>query len=116
MGLIRKCKVQGLQHTTYSIEIVQISTAKRRLVLGGALGHDSYEELERTFTRLIAEGAKSIVVDLGNVEELRSSIFGAFLQAMALLRPMGGGLSFVRVRGRGERVFRLLDLDYSQGG
>jgi anti-anti-sigma regulatory factor len=95
----------------FRIEVTPVNRERCRVVLSGALTAKCYPELEKVFIRQVARGRRFFVVDLAGVSELRSCIFGIFLQTMALLEPMGGAMSFVNVRGITCRVLKMLGVD-----
>lgn len=95
----------------YQISVIPTGRAHSRIILSGAFRADAYHELERVFTAEVARGVRFVVVEMSEVTELSSGLFGVFMQTMALLRPMGGRMRFVHPKGLARRVLKLLSMD-----
>ena len=103
-----RAKDLGDPRRRFAIQITPVSAERSRLILSGALTAESFPHLERAFVAEVARGRRFLVVDMGAVTELKSCVFGVFMEAMALLRPISGNVSFVNVSGIAVRVLKML--------
>ena len=75
--------------------------------LAGILDTVSAAKLGRTFDRMVAAGARRVLVDLSRLEFVSSAGWGCFTSPLAKLRADGGDL---RLFGMGPGVARIYDL------
>jgi anti-sigma B factor antagonist len=67
--------------------------------------------LDTELTRVVSDGATSVVVDLGGVEFLDSTGLSVIVKALKRVREAGGTLSVVVTSERVGKVFRITGLD-----
>jgi anti-sigma B factor antagonist len=81
------------------------------LEVGGEVDVYTAPRLRERLVELVEGGARSIVVDLGQVEFLDSTGLGVLIGALKRLRAAGGDLSLVCSQERLLKTFRITALD-----
>lgn len=81
------------------------------VLAGDVLGGADALEFTRAISDLIRDGARTVIVDLGQVELMNSSGLGMLVSASGALRAAGGAMSIASASDKIQGLFRMTRLD-----
>lgn len=93
---------------TFTIEQTEPTVV---VLSGDVLGGADALEFTRTISDLIRDGARTVVVDLAQVELMNSSGLGMLVSASGALRSAGGSMSIASASEKIQGLFRMTRLD-----
>jgi anti-sigma B factor antagonist len=95
----------------FQVRTAQLSPECYVVSVDGELDLHTAPELERAFDTILAEGARSVVVDFVGLEFIDSAALAAMLRALPRFRSRGGRFVLVTEDRRIHRTLEITGLD-----